>query len=53
MDVNGQIVDDPHGMRLTQRFFQTYAEKNRQIINNEYRNFTTTSTGHCRKRRGW
>ena len=38
MDANGQIVDDPRGMQLTQRFFQTYAEKNRQIINNEYHN---------------
>ncbi len=34
----GEIVDDPHGRILTQRFFQSYADKNRQIITSEYRN---------------
>ncbi len=37
-NANGEIVDDPQGRQLTHKFFQTFADKNRQLINTEYRN---------------
>ena len=37
-NADGEIVDDPQGRQVTQRFFQTYADKNRQIITTEYHN---------------
>ena len=37
-NADGEIVDDPQGRQLTHRFFQSVADKNRQLINTEYRN---------------
>ncbi|KKL13994.1 hypothetical protein LCGC14_2520190 [marine sediment metagenome] len=34
---DGEIVDDPNGKKLTQRFFQSIAVKNNELVNNEYR----------------
>ena len=33
----GEIINDSHGVKLAQRFFQTIASRNEEIINNEYR----------------
>ena len=33
----GDIIDDPNGKQLTQRFFHSIAKKNNQLINSEYK----------------
>ncbi len=40
-NADGELVDDPYGRRLTQRFFKTVADKNRQLINDEYKQLQT------------
>ena len=33
---DGEIVNDPHGKKITQRFFQAIATRNQEIITTEY-----------------
>ncbi len=40
-NADGELVDDPYGRRLIQRLFKTFADKNRQLINDEYKQLQT------------
>lgn len=37
-NADGEMVDDPHGRKLIQKFFRVYADKNKEIIDTEYSN---------------
>ncbi len=36
-DATGEVIDDPYGRKLTQKFFTALAERNKELIGTEYR----------------